>query len=420
MRSGRGFWAQEASEPPQVHLEGPQGRLDPMPRRLLVSLVSLALALLAGELWLGAELEDGSLGKAPIPPFGHLDPTTLEELEQRAEQARTTPAFCGPLLRWSERYGWIGVPGRHEDPSLTRNSMGARGQREFPDERDPDRIRVLCFGESFTFGAEVGDGEDWPSQLEALEPRLEVWNFGVNAWGTDQALLRFRELAPLLGADVILMGFLTENACRNVNRFRQVYQPRDTPALAKPRFILEGEELVLIPLPFESEVEFLETAARGQLRDVLAEHEYWLGDDPVLAGSNIARALAARRAAKRRNPLLLLSDPEGEPYRVSSELIVTFHEEATALGARAVGTIVFHPRTDHEFYESHDADHLWSGFVSELTGRGVEVIETFEAISELREAGATGYEHVHHDPEGNGAIASLVLAHLRSTLPELR
>ena len=36
--------------------------------------------------------------------------------------------------------------------------MGARGQREFPDERDPDRIRVLCFGESFTFGAEVGDG----------------------------------------------------------------------------------------------------------------------------------------------------------------------------------------------------------------------------------------------------------------------
>ena len=298
--------------------------------------------------------------------------------------------------------------------------MGARGQREFPDERDPDRIRVLCFGESFTFGAEVGDGEDWPSQLEALEPRLEVWNFGVNAWGTDQALLRFRELAPLLGADVILMGFLTENACRNVNRFRQVYQPRDTPALAKPRFILEGEELVLIPLPFESEVEFLETAARGQLRDVLAEHEYWLGDDPVLAGSNMARALAARRAAKRRNPLLLLSDPEGEPYRVSSELIVTFHEEATALGARAVGTIVFHPRTDHEFYESHDADHLWSGFVSELTGRGVEVIETFEAISELREAGATGYEHVHHDPEGNGAIASLVLAHLRSTLPELR
>lgn len=401
-------------------LEGPEGTLEAMRLRLVVSLVSLALALLAGELWLGARLADGSLGGAPVPPFGHLDQATREKLEQKSEQAGTSPVFYGPLIRWSERYGWIGVPGRHEEPTLTRNSMGSRGQREFPYERDPDRIRVLCFGESFTFGAEVGDGEDWPSQLEELEPRLEVWNFGVNAWGTDQALLRFRELAPDLGADVILMGFLTENVCRNVNRFRQVYQPRDALALAKPRFILSGEDLVLVPLPFESEAEFLQTAVRGQLRDVLAEHEYWLGDDPFPAGSNMARALAARRAAKRRNPLLLLSDPNGEPYRVSSELIVTFHGEATALGARAVGTIVFHPRTDHEYYESHDSDQLWSGFVSGLTGRGVQVIETFEAISELREAGATGYELVHHDTEGNAAIASLVLAHLRSALPELQ
>jgi lysophospholipase L1-like esterase len=63
-------------------------------------------------------------------------------------------------------------------------------------------LRVLCLGESSTYGHAVGDREAWPAVTETELRRrgiaAEVVNAGVPGYGSRQNLLRYeRELAPL-------------------------------------------------------------------------------------------------------------------------------------------------------------------------------------------------------------------------------
>ena len=94
------------------------------------------------------------------------------------------------------------------------------------------------------------DDYTYQAFLEAHEPRVEALNFGVPAYGTDQALLRLSR-EGLRGARVAVLSLLLENIGRNVNRWRPLWTPRTLTPLAKPRFVLEGGALRLVPQPFE-------------------------------------------------------------------------------------------------------------------------------------------------------------------------
>src|SRR6185503_20431904 len=99
----------------------------------------------------------------------------------------------------------------------------------------------------------------WPAQLEALVPGLEAWNYGVGGFGTDQALLRLRQAAatdspaPLAA---LLVGIMLDNIGRNVNRYRPLWYAEALPAV-KPRYVLRGDELELVPQPFATRAEFV-------------------------------------------------------------------------------------------------------------------------------------------------------------------
>lgn len=75
------------------------------------------------------------------------------------------------------------------------NSLGLRGE-EPPGERRPGEVRVLCLGDSVTFGLGVRDDETYPARLqEALRrsPELAgrpvtVLNAGVPGWSVAQAM----------------------------------------------------------------------------------------------------------------------------------------------------------------------------------------------------------------------------------------
>lgn len=66
------------------------------------------------------------------------------------------------------------------------NSLGFRGPER--EAAKPAGVkRIICLGSSNTFGAEVGDEETYPAQLQKLldlryPGRYEVWNAGVNAY----------------------------------------------------------------------------------------------------------------------------------------------------------------------------------------------------------------------------------------------
>jgi lysophospholipase L1-like esterase len=93
------------------------------------------------------------------------------------------------------------------------NSLGFRG-REFAAEKPPGTYRILCLGDSYTFGDYVNDDETFPADLErklremkAGRP-IDVVNAGVNGYTiTDEAGLA-EEKGFSLGPDAIVVAFV--------------------------------------------------------------------------------------------------------------------------------------------------------------------------------------------------------------------
>jgi hypothetical protein len=155
----------------------------PRRRRWVVFALSLALSLLASELfvrrWIGS----------PLPEREPL---------------------C--LVRAHPTRGWEMVPGSTHYTYHHRvlvNSLGLRGPE--PGSRRPGEQRVLFLGDSLTYGQGVADDETVPGALEAaLRARGGDWsvvNGGLRAYGTAQELALLDELGLRLGPDVVILGW---------------------------------------------------------------------------------------------------------------------------------------------------------------------------------------------------------------------
>ena len=53
--------------------------------------------------------------------------------------------------------------------------------------------------------------------------KIEVLNLGVGGYGTDQAYLKYILTKKNLDADMVLIGYMSDNLNRNVNTFRTFY-----------------------------------------------------------------------------------------------------------------------------------------------------------------------------------------------------
>jgi lysophospholipase L1-like esterase len=96
--------------------------------------------------------------------------------------------------------------------SVSLNSRGFRGP-EFTKEKQPGVVRILCLGDSWTFGANVDDAAAWPRRLEARlaeeygPARFEVLNLGVMGYSSFQGLELLRRTGMELDPDLVLIGF---------------------------------------------------------------------------------------------------------------------------------------------------------------------------------------------------------------------
>lgn len=92
------------------------------------------------------------------------------------------------------------------------NRQGLRGD-ELPEARDPAEVRVLCVGDSFTFGGGVETQEAWPQQVQAMlgppeQSHVRVLNGGANGWDTRwQRLYLEKRGVASLDPDVVVLGF---------------------------------------------------------------------------------------------------------------------------------------------------------------------------------------------------------------------
>jgi hypothetical protein len=179
------------------------------------------------------------------------------------------------LEKWprylAERDPALGWPGTR---SLGHEELDASGSRRvpaFPDPRAPSCAAL--FGDSFTWGAEVPPEQAYGNVL-AQKLGCRVSNFGVEGYGTDQAVLRYERLAPT--APFVVLGYYADNIVRNVNQERAFLT--NEPFGLKPRFVLEGDRLALVPLPAIGLADYAHLDERAQ---ALLPHDYFRPGGPA-------------------------------------------------------------------------------------------------------------------------------------------
>ncbi len=160
--------------------------------RFLAAVITLVLLLLALD-GLAGFLLVGSVFLDPAAGISHTWHDPL--LGWAGRPSVTLPDYYGPGI------------------GLRTNSRGMRGG-EVTDKKTPGRIRVVCLGDSFTFGHGVGDDQAWPAVAARLDPSLEMVNMGQEGYGVDQMYLWYLRDARDLDHDLLIVAFIQQDLMR--------------------------------------------------------------------------------------------------------------------------------------------------------------------------------------------------------------
>ena len=130
-------------------------------------------------------------GQAPLVDY-RLDVDDLHADAAPAGPKRHRRGERGPTWYFKLKPGAYPPPPPYTYPHYTINRLGFRG-RDFDPQPPPGVHRVICIGESSTFGAESPDDQTWPARLEhhlnrAGRGAFEVINAGFVAYESQNYL----------------------------------------------------------------------------------------------------------------------------------------------------------------------------------------------------------------------------------------
>ena len=151
--------------------------------------------------------------------------------------------------RYDSLLGWSSTPGKvvanafGPGVDIRINSGGFRGE-EVTAESPQGRVRIVCSGDSFTFGEGVGNGEDWCHVMSELSESVEVVNMGQPGYGVDQAYLWYLRDGVALDPDLHLLAFVSGDFTRMRSPLRY--------GSGKPVLQVSGDSLGTrnVPVPY--------------------------------------------------------------------------------------------------------------------------------------------------------------------------
>jgi hypothetical protein len=318
---------------------------------------------------------------------------------------------------YSRELGW-GIKPNGKYNYYRANSKGLRGNNEYSLDRPTNLTRIACFGDSFTHCDEVRNHETWPELMQRADSSLEVMNFGVGGYGLDQAYLRYQLEGVAYDPQIVLIGFMSENINRVVNRFRPFYVPKTGMPLAKPRYRLDGDGLALVenPLPtIEAYRELLENPQVVLPR--LGEQDFWFsrtyreGPADFLATVRLLKMLRGAAGGGLPTSVGRVYNAESEAYRITVRLFDQFVAAVAGSGADPVIVVFPHRR---------DMQRVWEGkscgyqvLIDWLIGKHYRVIDLMHALEPLREKYTVhDLNHGHFSPLGNQIVAEYVRTRL--------
>lgn len=180
--------------------------------------------------------------------------------------------------RFDPDLGWDNRPNRRLVYSnflgrtirVRTDALGARGPAQ-----DGGPHLIDAYGDSYTFGSDVNDDETWSHALSQLAG-MRVRNFGVVAFGPDQALLKIeRNVRRGIRAPIIVLAMISENINRLVNVYRPFYARKEPGPTFKPIFVESNgamRPLNLVPQPLRSQADYQAAIDRAK------PYDYWYGE----------------------------------------------------------------------------------------------------------------------------------------------
>ena len=374
------------------------------PRDLVLS-IFLALVVLEGTAFLAVQ----ALRRTPAT-FLLYHPPRL-----------TIPEYERYLVTRDPELGW---PAPGDIGSTKYDTSGSRPVPAFP---EPGGECVSLYGDSFTYSPEVSDADTWGNVL-ARELGCRVANFGVQAYGTDQALLRFERNAGDR-APVVILGFFVRDVLRNVSQYLQL-DFTNLPTSFKPRFVADAGGLRTIALPH---VPAADLAAFAEDPARFLTHETFLPGSRfgpvrsafpysrVLLGLATSERLWARIAGRPNWADFLAPDHPAGGLEVTVRIMERFVAGCRARGAH--GLVIVFPADSSYAYAAETGIDPTRHLTAALTRADIDHLDLAPGLA--RHLGGRSYGELlaspggHHNAEGDRVVAALVRAHLaeRGLLP---
>ncbi|MFN8526827.1 MAG: hypothetical protein U0821_27300 [Chloroflexota bacterium] len=375
--------------------------------------------MICAELWLRA-LE-------PIPS-DHLLP--LDYDRGRLRRIATGATY----LTYDRELGWANNPGAVRAGSgqngarieYRHDRAGLRADREQPLDPPPGTRRIAAFGDSFTYCQDVHLEDCWTTRLESLWPQTQVLNFGVAGYGPDQAWLSYQRYPDYRPCGV-LIGYMTENVHRVVNRFRPFLQPKTGISLSKPRFLLQNGELVLLPNPVD-DPRLLDDPAWVERNLGPWDHWYFPGTFVRNPLDFLHVVRATRSAAFRLHYQLsggedldrssmrqgALYHPQSEAFQIAGRILTGFAREVERRGMTPV-VVIMSPRDQiASMMDGRPAVH--EPLLRWLESASVHTVDTTPTlVDSARLHGIDAIALAHYTPRGNTVVAQT----LSEALPPL-
>ena len=131
--------------------------------------------------------------------------------------------------KYDELLGWISKPNVFvkdlygKGLYVRTNSQGFRSDKDYSLNIPKGKIRILCCGDSFTFGHGVDNEHAWTKLLSMLDKRVEVINMGQAGYGLDQAYLWYMRDGKKFEHNIQIFAFTTEDFDRLRDHIRSGY-----------------------------------------------------------------------------------------------------------------------------------------------------------------------------------------------------
>jgi hypothetical protein len=328
-------------------------------------------------------------------------------------------------LRFDRDLGWAPTPyfvRRSGGQVFRTNGLGMRAERDYPLTVPPGIARIAAFGDSFTYCSEATQAACWVPRLESSWPGSEVLNYGVPGYGPDQAWLRYQRDGRQFRPCGVLIGYFVEDIDRVVNRFRPFISPDDSVMMSKPRYLLDGAGLALLPNAATSASQVRDPA---WVEETLGPHDAWFfpgtfAPSPFDRSSIVRHARTAayqhaRASLVRTDGRYPLYDEHQEAYQVTGRILIEFARQVQDDGATPVVVVL---PGERDLREYRDGVHAYDRLLSWLSEAGVATIDLTDVLAQgqaHRDISGLFADGRHYSADGNAVVAG----HLAKTLPPL-